>query len=92
MMSATTAEREMAELLVGALNLEHIQAAEVDPAAPLFGQQTGSWGLDSIDALEMALAIQQKYAVELRSEDPDVRKAFASLRALTAHVASRRKP
>ena len=42
MMSATTAEREMAELLVGALNLEHIQAAEVDPAATLSGQETGS--------------------------------------------------
>lgn len=93
-MTAMTAqsadEREMATLLVSALSLEHIQAAEVDPDAPLFGAQEGGWGLDSIDALEMALAIKQHYGVELRSEDETVKNGFRSLRTLTALVVERR--
>lgn len=90
-MTAQTAdERDMATLLVAALSLEHIKAAEVDPEAPLFGSQEGGWGLDSIDALEMALAIKQQYGVELRSEDETVKNAFRSLRTLTSLVVERR--
>ena len=90
-MTAQTAhEHEMAALLVSALSLEHINAAEVDPSAPLFGSHENGWGLDSIDALEMALAIKQHYAVELRSEDETVKNAFESLRSLTALVMERR--
>ena len=86
-MSAVTGEeRELAELLIQALNLEGRDSAAVDPEAPLFSGQNGGWGLDSIDALEIALAVQQKYGVVLRSEDESTRKAFASLRALGAHV------
>ena len=90
-MTTLDTEREMAELLITALNLEHLKADELDAEARLFGQSPGSWGLDSIDALEMSLAIQQKYGVELRSDDPGTRTAFASLRALTAHVLAQRK-
>lgn len=90
MTAQTAEEREMANLLVSSLSLEHINPAEVDPTAPLFGAQQNGWGLDSIDALEMALAIKQHYAVELRSEDEAVKNAFASLRALTALVVERR--
>lgn len=93
-MTATTAqsaaEREMAELLISALSLEHIEAAKVDPEAPLFGSHEKGWGLDSIDALEMSLAIKQRYGVELRAEDETVKNAFASLRTLTALVSERR--
>jgi len=42
----TTDERQMAEVIVSALNLEHIQADSVDPAMPLFGQASPGWGLD----------------------------------------------
>lgn len=91
MTACTAAERELAEVLVAALNLEHIKPGEVDPAARLFGSHEEGWGLDSIDALEIALAIQQKYGVELRSEDEEVKQAFASLRALSTLVQSRRK-
>ncbi|HUP90699.1 MAG TPA: phosphopantetheine-binding protein [Solimonas sp.] len=90
MTAQSAAEREMAELLVSALNLEHIKPAEVDPAAALFGSHEKGWGLDSIDALEMALAIKQRYNVELRSEDEEVKNGFASLRALTDLVKQRR--
>jgi acyl carrier protein len=86
----TTDERQMAEAIVSALNLEHIQPAAIDPAMPLFGQATGSWGLDSIDALEIVLTIQQKFGVELKADDASVTRAFASLRALTQLVAERR--
>lgn len=86
----TTDEKQMAEVIVSALNLEHIQADSVDPAMPLFGQSIPGWGLDSIDALEIVLAIQQKYGVELKADDASVTRAFASLRALTQLVAERR--
>jgi acyl carrier protein len=88
----TTDERQMAEVIVSALNLEHIQADAVDPAMPMFGQASPGWGLDSIDALEIVLAIQQKYGVELKADDASVTRAFASLRALTQLVAERRAP
>ena len=74
----------MALLLVEALNLEDIQPSSIDPQAPLFGE--GGLGLDSIDALELALEISRRFGVQLRSDDEDNRKIFASLRALTAHV------
>ncbi len=89
MSKLSTQELEMAQLLITALNLEGMEAAGVNPEARLFGNHSEGWGLDSIDALEIALAIQQKYGVEIRSEDEAVKQAFASLRALTAHVAAR---
>jgi len=81
-------ERDMAQLLVGALNLENVDPDGIDPEAPLFGSGEGSLGLDSIDALEIVLAIQQKYGVELRAADENSRQVFRSLRALSAHVQS----
>ena len=89
----TAAEQELAQALVAALNLEGKAAADIEPTAPLFGFDADKrgLGLDSIDALEIALVIQQKYGVQLRSDDPAVKRAFASLRALAAHVAERSK-
>ena len=90
-MSAQTAEEAaMAQLLVQALNLDSVDPGSIAPEAALFGQSAGSLGLDSIDALEIALAISQKYGVELRSEDEATKKAFSSLKQLTAHVAAKR--
>ncbi|QEO99535.1 xanthomonadin biosynthesis acyl carrier protein [Xanthomonas oryzae pv. oryzicola] len=83
MSSLTAAERELAELLVESLNLEDVQPADIDPEAPLFN--TGL-GLDSIDALELALAISKRYGFQLRSDNDENRRIFASLRALSAHV------
>jgi acyl carrier protein len=90
-MSAQTAEEAlMAQRLVQALGLDHIQAENIAPEAHLFGAAEGGLGLDSIDALEIALVVQQHYGVEIRSDDPDVKTAFASLRALTEYVGKRR--
>lgn len=77
---------EIAALIVEALNLE-MAPAEIDPDAPLFGD---GLGLDSIDVLEIALVISKRYGFQLRSDDQDNVRIFASLRALTAHIASRR--
>lgn len=79
----TAAERELAQLLVESLNLEDIEAGAIDPEASLFN--TGL-GLDSIDALELALAISKHYGFQLRSDNDENRRIFASLRALSAHV------
>jgi acyl carrier protein len=79
-------ERELAELLVKALNLE-VAAGAIDPAAPLYGD---GLGLDSIDILEIALEVSQRYGFELRSDDENNVRIFASLRSLAAHVAAHR--
>ena len=83
----TDAERELAELLVESLNLDGVTAADIDPEAPLFN---AGLGLDSIDALELALAISKRYGFQLRSDNDENRRIFASLRALSAHVEQNR--
>lgn len=77
---------EVAALIVEALNLE-MEAADIEPDAPLFGD---GLGLDSIDVLEIALVISKRYGFQLRSDNEDNVRIFASLRALTAHIASQR--
>ncbi|HSQ71657.1 MAG TPA: phosphopantetheine-binding protein, partial [Rubrivivax sp.] len=70
------------------LNLEDVAASEIDPEAPLFGD---GLGLDSIDALEIALEISKRYGVQIRAEDEDNRKIFASLRSLSGHIQQHRQ-
>jgi acyl carrier protein len=84
----TPAERELAELVVGSLNLENIKAEDVDPDAALFG---GDLGLDSIDALELALAVSKHYGFSLRSDNADNKRIFSSLRALAEHIQQHRQ-
>ncbi|GAP37292.1 phosphopantetheine-binding protein [Piscinibacter sakaiensis] len=77
---------ELATLLVEALNLETAPDA-IDPDAPLYGD---GLGLDSIDILEVALAVSSRYGFQLRSDDERNEQIFASLRSLAAHVARHR--
>lgn len=86
MSTQTAAERELAALLIEALNLDDREPDTVDPLAPLFGDAPDGWGLDSIDALEIALAIQQKYGIELKADNETTKRAFGSLRALTDFI------
>jgi acyl carrier protein len=83
MSELTPAEHALAELLIESLNLDGVAATEIDPEAPLFG---AGLGLDSIDALELSLAISKRYGFQLRSDNDDNRRIFGSLRALSAHV------
>jgi acyl carrier protein len=82
----TNEQRELAELIVTALNLEGVEPSTIDPDAPLFG---GGLGLDSIDALELALEISKRYGVQLKADDEDNKRIFASLRALSDYVQSK---
>ena len=82
----TELESEVARLIAEAVNLER-PVTELDPNVPLFGE---GLGLDSIDVLEIALAVSKQYGFQLRSDDPANRRIFASLRSLTAHIARHR--
>jgi len=82
------AELELAQLLVSSLNIDGVKADAIDPDAPLFGE--GDLGLDSIDALELALAVSKHYGFQLRSDNPENRQIFGSLRSLSAHIEKNR--
>ena len=78
----TAQERELADLIVTTLNLE-MPASDIDPDAPLYRE---GLGLDSIDILEIALAVSKTYGFQLRSDDSDNVRVFSSLRSLSEHV------
>lgn len=80
-------QREVAQLLVEALNLETAPEA-IDPAAPLYGE---GLGLDSIDILEVALVVSQRYGFQLKSDDDDNVRIFRSLASLADHIAAHRQ-
>ena len=79
-------ENELAVLLVESLNLE-VAPADIVPTARLYGE---GLGLDSIDALELSLAISQTYGYQLKSSDPRIKTIFSSLRALAAAIEKNR--
>ena len=81
-----TLEREVAQLIVEALNLE-TRPEEITASAPLYGE---GLGLDSIDILEIALVVSKKYGFQLRSDDENNVKIFQSLGSLAAHIAAHR--
>ncbi len=74
-------------LIVQELNLD-TPAEAIDPDAPLYGE---GLGLDSIDILEIALALSRTYGLQLRSDDPENHTIFRSLRNLTGYVAAHRQ-
>lgn len=76
-------EQDLARLIVESLNLEGVKPDDIVPEAPLFGD---GLGLDSLDMLELSMAIEQKYGVKLRSDDPDNVRIFASLRSLAERI------
>jgi len=82
----TEFEREVAILVIEALRLE-TRPDDLVADAPLYG---GDLGLDSIDMLEIALAVSKRYGVEIQSDDVDTRRIFGSLRALAEHVRTHR--
>lgn len=85
-MAASAQEKELAQLIVTSLNLE-VSADEIEPDAPLYGE---GLGLDSIDILELSLAISKTFGVQLKSDDADNNKIFSSLRSLNEHIQQHR--
>jgi acyl carrier protein len=80
----TEAEKQLAALIVATLRLE-MNPDEIVPDEPLFGS---GLGLDSIDALELALAVSRAHGIELRSDDEQNFQIFASLASLSRHIAT----
>jgi acyl carrier protein len=83
----TDLQRELAALLIDALNLD-IAPDSIDPEAPLYGE---GLGLDSIDILEVALVVSQRYGFQMRSDDEDNVRIFTSLASLAEHIGAHRK-
>lgn len=83
MQTQSIQEKELAELIVESLNLEDTSPDEIEPEEALFGE---GLGLDSIDALELALAITQKYAIQLKADDKNMQQAFGTLRSLNTYI------
>jgi len=79
-------ELDIKMLIVEALGLEDLRPEEIDSEAPLFGE---GLGLDSIDALELGVALRKKYQLRLEANDPDNRRHFRSVRALAELIQTR---
>ena len=88
--TATTTEptiEQVEQLIISALRLEDAGITKIEPDSPLFGS---GLGLDSIDALELALAISKAYGVTISSEDPNIQDIFSSLKNIAAYIQSQR--
>lgn len=78
-------ELEIKNLVINTLNLEEMSPDDIDANAPLFGE---GLGLDSIDALELGLAIKKKYGITLSSENEEIRQHFYSITTLANFISS----
>jgi acyl carrier protein len=81
-------EDEVKQMIIEVLQLEDLTPADIDSEAPLFVE---GLGLDSIDALELGVAIYKRYGVTLSSDSEETRRHFASVRTLSALIDSNRK-
>lgn len=79
-------ELELKKLLISSLDLEDFSPEDICSESPLFG---GELGLDSIDALELGIAIKKKYDVKLSAEDEDNRKHFYSIKTLMDFISEK---
>ncbi|HEX2604704.1 MAG TPA: phosphopantetheine-binding protein [Oxalicibacterium sp.] len=80
-------EQEVKEMIIDVLQLEDISPADIKTDAPLFVE---GLGLDSIDALELGVALQKRYGISLSAESEDTRRHFASVRALASLIENNR--
>lgn len=79
---------ELKILIIESLNLEDIKIEDIDSEAPLFGE---GLGLDSIDALELGLAIKKKYNIVINADDTNTREHFSSVENLAKYVSASRQ-
>ena len=86
-MSNTALIEELKSLIIEALNLEDVTPADIETNAPLFNE---GLGLDSLDALELGLALKKNYGITISAESEDNKKHFASVAALADFVSANR--
>ena len=79
-------ESQIKQLIIDSLGLEDITAADIETDAPLFGDD--GLGLDSVDALELGLAVQKAFGFQLDGEKENLRDHFASVQTLADFVRS----
>ena len=84
-MDSEEVRRELKSLMVAELNLEGKSPADIDDAAPLFGAAREGLGLDSLDALQLAMSVEEKFGVRTPEGD-EARPIFASVNALVKHI------
>ena len=77
-------EQEIKEIIISALDLEDVTVDDIDSTAPLFG--TGL-GLDSIDALELGMALKKKYDVNFKADKDANKEYFKSVEHLAKYIA-----
>jgi acyl carrier protein len=80
-------QQEIAQLIVDTLNLEDVDPSQIPVEQPLFGE---GLGLDSVDALELALALQKRYDIRIASDSKDARQHFATIASLADFVTAQR--
>ena len=80
-------EQEIKELIVSALSLEDVRPQDIETDAPLFVE---GLGLDSIDALELGVALQKRYGVAMSADAGQTRQHFTSVATLARFVAASR--
>ncbi len=76
-------EKKLKEIIVSALDLEDLTPADIETDAPLFGD---GLGLDSIDALELGMAIKKAFGVKFSSNPADNKKIFHSVKSLVDYI------
>ena len=81
---------EIKNMIIEALDLEDLGVEDIDSNAPLFGDSGGGLGLDSIDALELGVALRKRYHITLNADDPNVRKYFHSVATLADLISTQR--
>ena len=84
-------ERELSALIVESLNLTDVGPDGIEPTRPLFGPGEGGLGLDSIDALELAMALKRRYGISTKADDAKNAQVFRSVRSLAEFVGARRR-
>lgn len=82
-------ERDIAGLIIETLALDHLSVDDIAVDQPLFGQ---GLGLDSVDALELALALQNRYGLKIASDSRDARRHFETVLSLAHYVEANRAP
>lgn len=84
----TDLKNEIKQLIIDSLGLEDITPADIGDQAPLFGEE--GWGLDSVDALELGLAVQKHFGFQLDGENQELRDSFANVSTLADFIQKQR--
>lgn len=82
-------QQDIAQLIIDTLNLEDVTVDDIPPDQPLFGE---GLGLDSVDALELALALQKRYDIRIASDSKGARQHFTTVASLAAFVQAQQDP